>query len=183
MRATFEGRFFSILIRGSGYKVWVIQKIENKLISFNDLPQLSAELHSKTSKIVTTNGCFDLLHWGHIRYLAEARELGDTLVVGVNSDRSVRKLKGESRPIFPQEIRALQLAGLESIDYVCIFDEDTPEQFISLIRPHVHVKGGDYFKKELPERKLVESLGGKLICLPLVEGFSTTRITELCKKT
>lgn len=156
----------------------MVRKIDSKIIPFKELASLAQQLHANKRKVVTTNGCFDILHWGHIRYLAEARELGDVLICGVNSDRSVRKLKGEKRPFFPQEIRALQLAGLESIDYVCIFDEDTPENFISQLKPAIHVKGGDYFQKELPERDLVESLGGKLICLPLVEGFSTTSIAQ-----
>lgn len=127
-------------------------------------------------RIVFTNGCFDILHVGHARYLAQARTLGDLLVVGVNSDRSVRALKGPTRPLVPQEERAEMLAHLASVDYVCIFDEDRPDALIEAVRPHLHVKGGDYRAEELPEAAVVYKHGGEVVIMPLVEGRSTTNL-------
>lgn len=127
---------------------------------------------------MTTNGCFDILHWGHLQYLEKARELGSVLICLVNADASVKKLKGESRPINAEGIRARQLAALESIDYVVIFGEDTPEKILGEIRPAIHCKGGDYRPADLPETKVVEAGGGKVVCLPLAEGFSTTGLLE-----
>jgi len=150
-----------------------------KLVGFDNLKLLAAELHEQKRKLVTTNGCFDLLHWGHIHYLNEARKLGDVLICGINSDASVRALKGKNRPIFPQRIRANQVAALQCVDYVTIFHEKTPERFLQIVRPAVHVKGGDYVAENLPERACVEENGGKVLCLPLVEGFSTTSILKL----
>ena len=156
---------------------------ESKLVAFGDLPALSKKLHASNQRIVTTNGCFDLLHWGHIKYLEEARALGDILVCGLNSDASVKKLKGASRPLVAERVRALQVAGLESVDYVTVFEEQTPHRFIESIRPAIHVKGGDYKARDLPERECVEALGGKIVCLSLVEGFSTTQlIDQIVKK-
>ncbi len=151
---------------------------QSKIIPFDQLSDLSRRLHARGAKIVSTNGCFDLLHAGHCKYLGEARELGDVLVVGVNSDRSVRKLKGEQRPICSELERATLLASLEAIDYVVIFDEDTPERFLGLLRPTVHTKGGDYDGRDLPEARTVEKGGGSIKFLPFSAGFSTTKILE-----
>jgi D-beta-D-heptose 7-phosphate kinase/D-beta-D-heptose 1-phosphate adenosyltransferase len=153
--------------------------MESKLIPFSSLGGLAEKLRAQNKKIVTTNGCFDILHFGHLKILEEARSLGDVFLCGVNSDRSVKKLKGERRPIFSEKTRALQVAALESVDYVTIFDEDTPERFLSIVKPAVHVKGGDYAPEDLPERACVESFGGKVVCLPYLQGFSTTRVLEL----
>lgn len=127
-------------------------------------------------KVVFTNGCFDILHRGHVTYLNEAKRQGDILVVGVNSDASVKKLKGESRPINSEYDRAFVLDGLKAVDYTVIFEEDTPEDLIAYLKPSVHVKGGDYKKEDLPETKIVESYGGKVVILNFVEGKSTTNI-------
>jgi D-beta-D-heptose 7-phosphate kinase / D-beta-D-heptose 1-phosphate adenosyltransferase len=127
-------------------------------------------------RIVLTSGCFDLLHRGHIRYLNRARELGDLLVVGLNSDDGVRRLKGSGRPINGLEDRAEVLAGLSCVDHIVGFDEDTPAELIRALRPHVFVKGGDYTRETLPEAPVVEELGGVVRILPLVEDRSTTGI-------
>ena len=127
-------------------------------------------------KVVFTNGCCDILHRGHVTYLNEAKRQGDILVVGVNSDASVKKLKGESRPINSEYDRAFVLDGLKAVDYTVIFGEDTPEDLIACLKPSVHVKGGDYKKEDLPETKIVESYGGKVVILNFVEGKSTTNI-------
>lgn len=127
-------------------------------------------------RIVFTNGCFDILHVGHARYLEQARALGDLLVVGLNSDSSVRMLKGRDRPIVPQEERAEMLAFLASVDYVSIFDESRPDALIEVVRPHLHAKGGDYREEDLPEAEAVRRHGGRVVILPLVEGRSTTNI-------
>lgn len=155
-----------------------MKKIADKLIPFEKLGNLGQTLHQQQLKIVTTNGCFDLLHWGHIKYLNEAKLLGDILICAINSDRTVTKLKGEKRPIFDEKTRALQVASLEAINYVSIFDQDTPEDLIRILKPAVHVKGGDYTLENLPERLSVEECGGKIVILPHVEGFSTTMILK-----
>jgi len=125
---------------------------------------------------VFTNGCFDLLHAGHVASLEAARALGDGLVVGLNSDSSVRALKGPTRPVIPQGDRAIVLAALECVDLVVLFDELTPEAILGLLRPRVHAKGGDYVAEELPEYGLVRSWGGEVRILPILEGRSTTSI-------
>lgn len=125
-----------------------------------------------------TNGCFDLLHMGHITYLNEARALGDVLIIGVNTDRSVRKLKGKNRPIIPEQERSHVLAALECIDYVILFDEETPIELIRAIQPDVLVKGADYTKTEVVGHDVVESYGGQVALIPLVESTSTSSIID-----
>lgn len=159
----------------------MLRSLESKVISREQLPGLSRELKSQGKKIVTTNGCFDFLHMGHIRYLMEAKALGDILICGINSDESVRRLKGPGRPVFDEKTRALQLAGLEAVDYIVVFGEATPEKFLSEVCPSIHVKGGDYDPKKLPERKVVEAGGGTVKCLSLINGFSTTSIIQKLK--
>ncbi|MCE5251175.1 D-glycero-beta-D-manno-heptose 1-phosphate adenylyltransferase [bacterium] len=144
------------------------------------LPRI-AELKRTGNRIVFTNGCFDLLHMGHITYLNEARGLGDVLVIGINTDRSVRALKGENRPIIPQEERSHVIAALECVDYVILFDEDTPANLIGDIRPDVLVKGSDYSKDEVVGHDIVESYGGTVSLIPLVENTSTTSIINRIK--
>lgn len=151
---------------------------EDKLISLSAISAVAVRLRAEGKRIVTTNGCFDLLHWGHIKYLSEARRHGDVLICGVNSDVSVRGLKGTGRPMTAERIRALQVAGLESVDFVCIFDDSTPERFLAQVKPDVHVKGGDYQDKPMPERALVEGHGGRIVLIALEEGFSTTGLIE-----
>lgn len=126
--------------------------------------------------IVTGNGCFDLLHSGHIQYLSEAKLLGDILIVGINSDQSVEQLKGTGRPLLPQEDRANILAALSCIDHVVIFNDLLPNQFISLIRPDIHCKAGDYSAEGLPEAEVVIANGGRVHILPLLEGYSSSRL-------
>lgn len=130
------------------------------------------------SKSVFTNGCFDLVHRGHIDYLSRARDLGELLIVGLNSDASVHRLKGGIRPIVPWEDRATVLAGLSCVDYIIKFEEDTPIETLSILRPSIHVKGGDYKVEDLPERSIVEGYGGKIVILPFLEGRSTSNLIE-----
>jgi len=129
-------------------------------------------------RVVFTNGCFDLLHIGHLRYLEEAKTLGDLLVVAVNSDRSVRELKGPLRPIIPEEERAEMLSGLGCVDYVTIFDEKDPLNLITELRPHVLVKGGDWTKEKIVGREVVEGFGGEVVVIPFVQGFSTSHLIQ-----
>jgi len=126
--------------------------------------------------VVFTNGCFDILHRGHIEYLKKAKTLGDILIVGLNSDSSVRKIKGEKRPIVKQKDRAEILAALSFVDYICIFNEETPEKMIKILIPDVLVKGGDWAKPDIVGKDIVESCGGKVVTVPLVKGKSTKNI-------
>jgi rfaE bifunctional protein nucleotidyltransferase chain/domain len=127
-------------------------------------------------RLVVTNGCFDLLHLGHVTYLEAARNQGDALLVGVNSDAAVRQLKGHDRPVTPEEDRALVLAALQSVDAVCIFDSATATEFLAAARPDIYVKGGDYTLETLnqTERRAVEAGGGRIVLIPFVPGKSTT---------
>lgn len=137
---------------------------------------------ARGARVVFTNGCFDLLHPGHTRYLAEARKLGDLLIVAINSDRSVRALKGDGRPIFPQEERAEILAALEAVDYVTIFDDPTPQVVIARMLPQILVKGAGWRPNEIVGRAEVEAAGGRVISMPAVPGFSTTAIVDAVHK-
>jgi rfaE bifunctional protein nucleotidyltransferase chain/domain len=144
-----------------------------------DLPLLVARVERHRSRghlVVFTNGCFDILHVGHLRTLQTARAQGDVLVVGINSDASVKLLKGEGRPVNTQADRAELLAGLACVDYVVVFDEATPVELIGVLRPEVHVKGGDYQINTLPEAALVQSYGGRVHLTGTVPGRSTTAI-------
>ena len=131
--------------------------------------------------MVFTNGVFDLLHVGHVRYLAQARALGDALVVAINSDRTVRELKGPDRPVFDQAERAEILAALRQVDYVVVFDDVSPRSLISQLLPDVLVKGGDYELDQIHGREEVEAAGGKVISLPFVDGASTSALIERMK--
>lgn len=129
-------------------------------------------------RLVFTNGCFDILHRGHVQLLVQARELGDRLLVGLNSDKSTRRLKGSGRPLQPEIDRAACLAALECVDAVVVFDEDTPSDLIAALQPEIMVKGGDYTPEGLPERDVVEASGGKIVVLPYIKGISTTELIE-----
>jgi D-beta-D-heptose 7-phosphate kinase/D-beta-D-heptose 1-phosphate adenosyltransferase len=153
----------------------------DKIIDIETLLERLRELRSAGRKIVFTNGCFDLLHVGHITYLNEARGLGDILVVGLNTDRSVRALKGPSRPVIPEEERSHLLAALECVDFVILFDEDTPLKLIEKVRPDYLVKGADYSREKVVGHDIVESYGGKVCLLPLVNDTSTTSIINRIK--
>jgi rfaE bifunctional protein nucleotidyltransferase chain/domain len=134
--------------------------------------------HRESGKrLVTTNGCFDILHAGHVRYLSEAKRCGDILVVGINSDESVRKLKGPARPLQGERDRALLIGSLKMVDAAFIFGEGDPRAFLEILRPDVHVKGGDY-NADLLEREVVERFGGIIKIVPFVKGYSTTSLVE-----
>ncbi|WP_447860838.1 D-glycero-beta-D-manno-heptose 1-phosphate adenylyltransferase [Nitrospira calida] len=153
----------------------VIGKIKSK----PDLAAILEDLRRQGKRIVFTNGCFDLMHVGHTRYLQAARELGDILVVGVNSDASVRSLKkGAGRPIVPQAQRAEVLAALACVDYVVVFDEPDPVALIKALQPDVLVKGGDWAPDRIAGRDVVEARGGRVLTIPLVPGVSTTALVE-----
>ena len=152
-----------------------------KLLSQDQLLGVREGLRAEGKSLVFTNGVFDLLHVGHVRYLASARALGDALVVAVNSDRTVQELKGEGRPIVNEEERAEVLAALRQVDFVTIFDDVSPRSLIAKLLPDVLVKGGDYALDEIHGREEVEAAGGRVIALPFVTGASTTTIIERMK--
>lgn len=149
-----------------------------KIISGKKLASLTARLKKQGKKIVTTNGCFDLLHVGHVRNFAYAKSLGDVLIVGLNSDASVRGNKGPKRPIVSEAERAEIIAALEPVDYVFIFNEPTPVEWLRVVKPHVHAKGGDWKKETMPEWEVVVRGGGKVVRVPIVAGHSTTNIIQ-----
>jgi D-beta-D-heptose 7-phosphate kinase/D-beta-D-heptose 1-phosphate adenosyltransferase len=136
----------------------------------------------RAGTVVFTNGCFDVLHRGHVEYLAQARAMGDALVVGLNADDSVRRLKGPSRPVNPEDDRAFVLAGLEAVDAVVLFGEDTPRDLIAGLLPDVLVKGGDYRPEDIVGAREVEEAGGRVVVAPLVPGRSTTSILERARQ-
>ncbi|HEV7475194.1 MAG TPA: D-glycero-beta-D-manno-heptose 1-phosphate adenylyltransferase [Pyrinomonadaceae bacterium] len=153
-----------------------------KLLSQDQLLGVREGLRAEGKSLVFTNGVFDLLHVGHVRYLAAARALGDALVVAINSDRTVRELKGEGRPIVNEQERAEVLAALRQVDFVSIFDELSPRTLIAALLPDVLVKGGDYALDEIHGREEVEAAGGRVIALPFVDGASTSTIIERMKR-
>lgn len=153
--------------------------MREKIKQLDELIGVLAELKKTGKRIVFTNGCFDVLHIGHVRYLEEAKAQGDVLVVGVNSDQSVQGLKGPKRPLVPEKERIELLAALEVTDYLVLFSESTPEKLISNLKPDIHVKGGDYKNKnDLPETALVESYGGQVVLVGEVQGYSTTNLLK-----
>jgi rfaE bifunctional protein nucleotidyltransferase chain/domain len=156
----------------------IVDMSKDKIKNLDEMIKLRARLRESGKKLVFTNGCFDILHVGHVRYLNEARKLGDALIVGINSDRSVREIKGETRPITPEMERAEVIAALASVDFAVIFDESTPKQIIDAIVPDVLVKGADWGISEIVGRDTVEKAGGAVLNLPLVEGSSTTQIIQ-----
>ena len=145
-------------------------------MSLPELGKKREQYRCEHKTVVFTNGCFDILHAGHVRYLTAARGLGDILIVGLNSDASVHKLKGPGRPVNPAADRAEVLSALRSVDHVVIFDEDTAEELVRLLQPDVYVKGGDYSLDRLPESTIVAAYGGRTVLVPLVEGRSTTNV-------
>ena len=154
-----------------------------KIYHRSELASILQQVKMGGDVVVTTNGCFDVLHLGHLRYLQAARQLGDMLVVAVNSDSSVRDLKGENRPLVPEEERAEMLAGLECVDYVVIFPELTPIDLLSELKPNIHVKGGDYKLEQLIERDVVEANGGEVVVGLNVPGKSTTNLIQvICER-
>ena len=153
----------------------------NKIVDLKGLCAAIKELKSQGKKIAATSGCFDILHAGHAMYLKQAKDLADALVVMLNSDSSVRGLKGPERPIVPQDERAQVLAALEYVDYVCLFDEPTPCPAYAQFRPDIIAKGGDYKGKHIPEMDAAAAWGGKVAYVDLLEGRSTTNIIEKIK--
>ena len=150
----------------------------DKIYAREGLKEKIDHLRREGKKIVFTNGCFDILHVGHTRYLKEAKKMGDVLVLALNSDESVRSLKGERRPLVPESERADVVASLESVDFVIIFDELTPLSLIEYLKPDVLVKGGDWAEDQVVGRESVKNWGGKVIIIPEIKGSSTTNIVE-----
>ena len=151
---------------------------KQNLLSQEEMQKKIKELQESGKKVVFTNGVFDILHVGHLTYLEEAGDLGDILVVGVNSDSSVKTNKGDKRPINPEKNRAEMLLGLKFVDFTVIFDEKTPENLLDLLKPDIHVKGGDYRKEDLPETEIVEKNGGEVKILSFIDNISTTEIIK-----
>jgi D-beta-D-heptose 7-phosphate kinase/D-beta-D-heptose 1-phosphate adenosyltransferase len=149
-----------------------------KILLLDQLRRERERLRRAGNRVVFTNGCFDLLHPGHVSYLQEARRLGDALIVALNSDRSVRELKGENRPILDQNERSVVMAALACVDYVTIFDDPTPREVVAALLPDVLVKGGDWGVDRIVGREEVEAAGGKVLSLPFVEGCSTSDVIE-----
>ncbi|MDI3546939.1 MAG: D-glycero-beta-D-manno-heptose 1-phosphate adenylyltransferase [Halanaerobiales bacterium] len=155
--------------------------MEEKIKELAELKEIVARLRQQKKRIVFTNGCFDLIHVGHVRSLAKAKALGDVLIVGVNSDSSVRQLKGEKRPIMSQDERVELLSYLEMIDYLVIFNETTSSCLLRELKPDVYVKGGDYTLSTLPEWSVVKDYGGEVELVPVVNGCSTSEIIKKIK--
>ena len=152
--------------------------IKNKLLSREDLETKLLEWRSLKKNIVFTNGCFDILHRGHVEYLAQASDLGDKLIVGLNTDASVKRLKGETRPVNDEQSRALLLSALQFVDAVVLFGEDTPYELIKQVQPDVLVKGNDYRPEEIIGYDIVTAKCGKVLTINFVDGFSTTNIIK-----
>jgi rfaE bifunctional protein nucleotidyltransferase chain/domain len=163
-----------------GIAHYAAMSFREKILSLESVPAWRNALHAGGKTLVATNGCFDILHAGHVTYLEAAREHGGALLVGLNGDASVRQLKGEGRPVNAENDRAAVLAALQAVDAVCIFPETRATRFLSLARPEVYVKGGDFTVEELPreERDVVASFGGKIVTIGFVPGKSTTALLE-----
>ena len=156
----------------------------DKIIAWDDLPKWRQAFRATGKKLVVTNGCFDILHLGHVTYLENARNFGDALLIGVNSDKAVSGLKGPGRPVNSENDRQSVLAALDSVDGVCIFEDKTATKFLTAAQPDIYVKGGDYTLETLnqDERRAVESAGGKIVLVPFVPGKSTTGLLEKISK-
>ena len=158
------------------------KKLSEKLVTKDKLKTLLEEWNSQNQKIVFTNGCFDILHRGHVEYLSHAKDLGDILILGLNTDASVKRLgKSPERPINSEDTRATILAGLECVDAIILFNEDTPYELIKFVQPDVLVKGNDYRAEDIVGYDVVTAKGGKVITIQLVDGFSTTKLIEKMK--
>lgn len=159
----------------------MLQTIKNKILTPEQLTSVLTYLRLKQKKIVFTNGCFDLIHQGHVDYLAKAREKGDVLILGLNTDNSVHRLKGETRPIQDELSRAMIIASLLCVDYVVLFDEDTPYELIKKVQPDVLVKGADYQVENIVGYDIVTAKGGKVETIEFLEGYSTSNIVNKIK--
>ena len=155
--------------------------ITQKIIKQENLPEILTQWKAKKQVLVFTNGCFDILHLGHVDYLSKAKDLGDKLIIGLNSDKSVKRLKGETRPINNEKTRATILAALQFVDAIIVFEEDTPENLIHKINPNILVKGGDYNIETIVGADFVIKNGGSVEIIPLVKGFSTTNLLNYDK--
>jgi len=158
-----------------------LDQIEKKIYTWQSLPILLEEWEQQDKKIVFTNGCFDILHRGHIEYLAKAASLGDVLFIGVNSDDSVRRLKGNNRPLQDEDSRLRIMASLQFVDAVVLFDQDTPYELISLVKPHILVKGADYKPQDIVGYDIVMARGGQVKTIDFLPGYSTTAIEQKIK--
>lgn len=154
------------------------REVKDKIVNREQLHRELVRLRTEGKKIVFTNGCFDILHVGHARYLKEAKETGDILVLALNSDSSVKAIKGGKRPLIPEEERAYMIASLEVVDYVTIFSETTPLELIEYLRPDILVKGGDWAEDKVVGRESVREWGGKVVIVPEIKNASTTNIVE-----
>lgn len=154
------------------------RSIEKKIQDLRGLKKLISILKTRRKKIVFTNGCFDLLHWGHVKYLQDAKKKGDILVVGINSDASVKRIKEEKRPVVNEKDRLRLVAALESVDYVVLFKEETPLKIIKFIKPDVLVKGADWNKNNIVGRDIVLSYGGRVSTIKFVKGYSTSNLIK-----
>lgn len=159
-----------------------MKEIEQKIIKIDELARLLKVWRFKGDQIVFTNGCFDILHLGHAKYLAQARKLGNKLIVGLNSDASVKRLKGPERPINNEYARAFLLASLSCVDAIVLFEEDTPINLFQHFVPDILVKGGDYSPEQIVGKKILEDNGGKIVIIPFVASFSTTETIDRLKK-
>ncbi|MDA3813573.1 MAG: D-glycero-beta-D-manno-heptose 1-phosphate adenylyltransferase [Candidatus Cloacimonetes bacterium] len=156
--------------------------MKHKLKTWDEITKIVKELKSQNRKIIFTNGCFDILHSGHVKYLAEAEELGDILILGLNSDSSVKRLKGNDRPINNEIERATVLSALSTVSYIVIFEDDTPYMLINHIKPNILVKGGDWKPEEIVGSDIVSSYNGEVKSLSFIEGKSTTDIINKMKE-
>jgi len=153
-----------------------------KIKTTKTIARIATRLRKKRKKIVFTNGCFDILHLGHIKYLEKCKHLGDILIVGLNSDSSVRKIKGKKRPIQNEKERSLILSAMECVDYITIFKDPTPSSLIKAVKPHILAKGGDWKPSEIAGGSYVKKQGGRVVSVPFVKGYSTSGIIKRIKK-
>ena len=160
----------------------LISKVREKIITTDNLVLKVSQWKKNKMKVAFTNGCFDILHLGHLEILTKSKEFGDRLIVGVNSDESVRKLKGEERPINDFQTRSNMLASFSFVDYVVEFSDDTPKKLIQIIKPDFLIKGGDYKKKDIVGNDIVSSYGGETIIIPLIDGLSSTNTINKINK-
>ena len=158
-----------------------LERVKNKIFNKNNLLKKLEIWRSANKKIVFTNGCFDLIHLGHIEVLARSADLGDILIIGVNTDSSIKELKGNNRPIIEEDSRAQQLASLEFVDAVILFNEQTPLELIKVIKPNIITKGGDYNSEQVVGKEITIKNDGEVIIIPLTQGYSTTSILDKIK--
>jgi rfaE bifunctional protein nucleotidyltransferase chain/domain len=159
-----------------------LKLIKSKIFTWDHLQKQLSVWRFQDNSIVFSNGCFDVLHLGHVEYLSKARDLGDILIVGLNSDESVRRIKGAHRPVNNEEARAITLAAFSFVDAVILFGEDTPHELIKLIQPDILVKGKDYDGKEIVGSDVIKARGGQVVTIELTKGYSTTHSIELAQK-